>query len=366
MLNAGIVGLPNVGKSSLFNALTAVGAPSENYPFCTVEPNVGTVEVPDVRLDRIHALTASRARVPTIMRFVDIAGLVKGASEGEGLGNQFLGNIREVDAVVHVLRCFQDPDVTHVLGDVDPVRDREVVNTELALADLDSVERRMARLEKRVKSGERDAGREMELLKGVHAQLAESGVVDQATFAKEDLPLLRSFQLLRGKPVLYVTNVSEADLPSGENRWTQALRAVVAAEEPHAQVLPVCSSIEAELSELDEEAREEFLSDLGLEEPGLHRLIRATYELLGLRTFFTSGEKESRAWTVPLGATAPQAAGVIHSDFERGFIRAETVGYNDFVGAGSWKAAREKGLVRSEGKEYRVEDGDILLFRFNV
>ncbi|MEX2526395.1 MAG: redox-regulated ATPase YchF [Gemmatimonadota bacterium] len=366
MLNAGIVGLPNVGKSSLFNALTAVGAPSENYPFCTVEPNVGTVEVPDARLDRIHAITGSRARVPTIMRFVDIAGLVKGASEGEGLGNQFLGNIREVDAVVHVLRCFHDPDVAHVLGEVDPVRDREVVNTELALADLDSVERRMTRLEKRVKSGERDAGREMELLKGVHAQLAQGGLVDSAAFAKEDLPLLRSFQLLRAKPVLYVTNVAEGDLPSGENQWTQVVREVVAAEEPHAQVLAVCSSIEAELSELDEDARKEFLSDLGLEEPGLHRLIRSTYELLGLRTFFTSGEKESRAWTVPLGATAPQAAGVIHSDFERGFIRAETVGYHDFMAAGSWKTAREKGLVRSEGKEYSVEDGDILLFRFNV
>ena len=366
MLKAGIVGLPNVGKSSLFNALTAQGAPSENYPFCTVDPNIGTVEVPDVRLDRIFEQVGAKARLPTVVQFVDIAGLVKGASEGEGLGNKFLGNIREVDAIVHVLRCFDDTDITHVLGGVDPVRDREVVNTELALADLDTVEKRRDRVSKKAKGGDREAVREMALLDAAHARLAEGLPVRDLEIAAEDVPLFQSFHLLTAKPVLYLCNVHEGDLPSGENAHVEALRGVVSAEEPEARIVSVCSAIEAELADLDAAERQEFLTDLGLSEPGLHRLIRETYSLLGLITFFTAGEKEARAWTVRRGAKAPEAAGAIHSDFERGFIRAETIHFDEFTAIGSLKAAREKGLIRSEGKEYLVVDGDIMLFRFNV
>jgi ribosome-binding ATPase len=367
MLKAGIVGLPNVGKSSLFNALTAQAAPSQNYPFCTVDPNVGTVEVPDPRLDRIFQLVGARARLPTVVQFVDIAGLVEGASEGEGLGNQFLANIREVDAVVHVLRCFDDPDITHVLGGVDPVRDREIVNTELALADLATVERRMDRTAKKAKSGEREARRELAVLQRVYALLAEGRPARDLEVTPEEGPVLRSFQLLTTKPVLYLANVAEGDLPDGEgNRYLAELREVLAREEPGAEVVPVCSAIEAELAQLPSGERGEFLAELGLAEPGLHRLIHATYRLLGLITFFTAGEKEARAWTVRTGARAPEAAGLIHSDFERGFIRAETIGYPELERVGSLKAAREQGVMRSEGKEYTVRDGDIILFRFNV
>ncbi|TVR64492.1 MAG: redox-regulated ATPase YchF [Gemmatimonadales bacterium] len=366
MLKAGIVGLPNVGKSSLFNALTAQGAPSENYPFCTVDPNIGTVEVPDPRLDRIHDLVASRQKIPTVVQFVDIAGLVKGASEGEGLGNKFLGNIREVDAIVHVLRCFDDPDVTHVLGEVDPLRDREVVNAELALADLDAVETRMEKTVRRARSGEREAQDEHALLERLQEQLGRGHPVRALDLTDRETKILRGFQLLTAKPVLYLGNVAESDLPQGENEWTRRVSEVLAEEEQDAHLVTLCSAIESELAELDPADRNEFLGDLGISEPGLHRLIRGTYRLLGLLTFFTAGEKESRAWTVRRGALAPEAAGTIHSDFERGFIRAETIGFEEFEGLGSLKAAREEGRIRSEGKEYLVRDGDIMLFRFNV
>jgi ribosome-binding ATPase len=367
MLKVGIVGLPNVGKSSLFNALTAAGAPSENYPFCTVDPNIGTVEVPDTRLDRIHRLSGSKARVPTVIQFVDIAGLVEGASEGEGLGNKFLGNIREVDAVVHVLRCFDDPDVTHVLGDVDPARDREIVETELALADLDTVERRLERVEKKAKSGEKEAIKEKAVLEKAHDALTSGRPLRSLELADDQRQILKGFQLLTAKPVLYVANVSEEDLPEGENVWTVALRkAVDEGAGGREQVVTICSAIESELAELDAEERDLFLADLGLEETGLNRLIRAAYDLLGLATFFTTGENESRAWTIRAGSTAPEAAGTIHTDFERGFIRAETIHVEEFERVGSWKDARDKGVLRSEGRSYVVKDGDIMLFRFNV
>jgi GTP-binding protein YchF len=370
MLKVGIVGLPNVGKSSLFNALTAVGAPSENYPFCTVEPNVGTVEVPDARLDRIRELSQSKARVATVIQFVDIAGLVEGASQGEGLGNKFLGNIREVDAIAHVLRCFDDPDVTHVMGSVDPVRDRGVVETELALSDLESVQRRIEKVEKKAKSGEKEAIREKGILDRCLAALQEGHPVRELEFGEEDKLILKGFQLLTAKPVLYVANVTETDLPEAENDWTRKLRAAIEQDSPAAHeqeaVVTICSTLEAELSEMEPESRLEFLADLGLQEPGLNRMIRASYELLGLATFFTTGENESRAWTVPEHCTAAQAAGTIHSDFERGFIRAETIHYDEFLKIGSWKAARDSGLLRSEGRDYPVVDGDIMLFRFNV
>ena len=368
MLKVGIVGLPNVGKSSLFNALTAQGAPSENYPFCTVEPNVGMVEVPDARLDRIHELMQSKTRVPTVIQFVDIAGLVKGASEGEGLGNKFLGNIREVDAIAHVLRCFDDPDITHVLGDVDPARDQEIVETELALADLETVERRLDRVSKKAKSGEKDAIREKAVLERCHEALTEGRPIRMLELSAEDAKILKGFQLLTSKPVLYVANVAEDDLPDGTNPWTEALADAVAADGPdaHEGIVSICSAIESELSELEPDERQAFLEDLGLTETGLNRLIRAAYDLLGLQTFFTTGENESRAWTLRAGSTAPQAAGTIHTDFERGFIKAETIHVSDFEDVGTWKEAREKGRLRQEGKEYVVADGDIMLFRFNV
>lgn len=370
MLKVGIVGLPNVGKSSLFNALTAQGAPSENYPFCTVEPNVGMVEVPDARLGRIHELMQSKSRVPTVIQFVDIAGLVKGASEGEGLGNKFLGNIREVDAVAHVLRCFDDPDVTHVLGEVDPVRDREIVETELALADLEAVERRLERVEKKAKSGEKEAIREKGVLDTCLAALTEGRPIRSLKLGPDEQKVLKGFQLLTAKPVLYVANVAENDLPDGDNDWVRGLRDAIAADDAGARedegLVVICSAIESELAELEPDERQAFLEDLGLAETGLNRLIRAAYELLGLLTFFTTGENESRAWTAREGSTAPQAAGQIHTDFERGFIKAETIHFDAFEEVGTWKDARDKGKLRQEGKEYVVSDGDIMLFRFNV
>lgn len=366
MLKLGIVGLPNVGKSTLFNALTAAGADAANYPFCTVEPNVGNVEVPDPRVDLLAERVKPQRVLRAVVQFVDIAGLVKGASEGEGLGNQFLTNIRETDAVVHVVRCFDDPDVVHVMGSVDPVRDREVINLELVLSDLAVAEKRLERVRKSARGGDKEAVAEVAVLERLVAALGEGQPARSVELGDEERKLMKSFNLLTSKPVLYLANVAEGDLPEGDNAHVLALTAAVEASGEVAHVIPISSKIESELAELPPEDRADFLASLGLEEPGLHKLIREGYRLLGLQVYFTAGEKEVRAWEIPIGAKAPEAAGVIHSDFERGFIRAETVSYADFEKLGSVKAAREQGLMRSEGKEYVVQDGDIMLFRFNV
>jgi GTP-binding protein YchF len=360
----GIVGLPNVGKSTIFNALTAAAIDAENYPFCTIEPNVGVVAVPDTRLDKLAKLANTRSKVPTQMEFVDIAGLVKGASQGEGLGNQFLGHIRQVDAILHVVRCFEDDNIVHVDGAVNPLQDRDVISMELVMADLDTVEKRLVKTRNQTKSGDKKAIAEVAFLERILEVLNEGKPARTVTPQSDgEKSVLRDLCLLTTKPVLYVANVNEDDLLEG-NQFVTDLRK--AAEEEGASLVTIAGSIEQELSLLDAEEQQEFLGDMGMEEPGLNRLIHAGYELLNLITYFTVGEKETRAWTITRGTKAPQAAGKIHSDFERGFIRAEVIAYEDYISCGSESAARDKGVMRSEGKEYVVKDGDCILFRFNV
>lgn len=364
-MKLGIVGLPNVGKSTLFNSLTKAGAESANYPFCTIDPNVGIVSVPDKRLQVLSDLYNSEKVIPAIIEFVDIAGLVKGASKGEGLGNQFLSHIREVDAIVHVVRCFEDSNIIHVEGSVDPGRDIETINLELIFSDLEILERRIARTAKGAKN-DKDLAKELELLEKLKLHLEEGKLAKTFQAEEEELKLISSYNLLTAKPVIYAANVNEDDYANDgkDNEYVKAVREIAAGE--NSEVFVICAKIEQEMAELDDEERKIFLEEMGLEESGLDKLIKASYRLLGLISFLTAGPKETRAWTIKIGTKAPQAAGKIHSDFERGFIRAEIVNYDDLVKCGSYNAAREKGLVRLEGKDYVVQDGDVILFRFNV